>query len=134
MRYHTSSPLKRFPLDDGRRRVSATPNGTKRNAPRIVFGCLHTTHVIAGPPFSGTRWDTLVLDAAGFSLFRAQHDQSMRSIGCPLCSSPIGASRDDSIQVLLLSHLKTLSAVTQTVGSMNNGRAVNDGVAAPAPL
>jgi hypothetical protein len=34
-------------------------------APRIVFGCLPTTHVIAGPPISGTRWDTSVLDAAG---------------------------------------------------------------------
>jgi hypothetical protein len=39
-----------------------------------------------------------------------------------------------TVHQLLLSHLKTLSAVTQTVGSMHNGRVVNDGLAAPAPL
>jgi hypothetical protein len=39
-----------------------------------------------------------------------------------------------TVHHLLLSHLMTLSAVTQTVGSMNNGRVANDGSAAPAPI
>ncbi|KAJ7318859.1 hypothetical protein DFH08DRAFT_1086534 [Mycena albidolilacea] len=143
----TATQAQEIPtVDGGLRRRLRDPQQDQAQAPtpRIVFGCLHTTHVIAGPPFSGTRWDTSVFDAAGFPLSPApgttnewidkvpagrRHTDTRRSARLRR------VSRDDSIQ-LLLSHLRTLSAVTQTDGSTNNGRVVNinGGLAAPAPI
>ncbi|KAJ7811544.1 hypothetical protein B0H14DRAFT_3880056 [Mycena olivaceomarginata] len=149
IRYSDDNALKRFLLwTTGFGVVCATPNGTKRKLPPLVLyldACppptlspdLHSQAPDGTYTFGVRRRRLLPLS-------RAQHHQSMRSIGCPQTQTrdqvhtvllvSIGASRDDSIQVLLLSHLRDLSTVTQTVGSMNNGRVVNDGLAAPAPI
>ncbi|KAJ7798198.1 hypothetical protein B0H14DRAFT_3157041 [Mycena olivaceomarginata] len=147
----TGHPSLKIPtVDDGlRRRLrDSQRDQAQAPAPRIVFGCLPTTHVIAGPPFSGTRWDTLVLDAAGFSLSPApgttnewidkvpagrRHADTRRSARlrrrvarrqyAGTTSVLIsGCKQFLTVAQLLLSHLRKSFTVTQTVGSMDNGR------------